>query len=49
MPDKGLENNNLEKGEEKIYYGVNKTVCFACGEQIERNSEMCPYCKTIVE
>ncbi|MHA1913915.1 MAG: hypothetical protein ACW986_05280 [Promethearchaeota archaeon] len=48
MPKKRRENNNLEEDEAKIFYSDNKPVCFACGEQIERKTEICPYCKTIV-
>ena len=36
----------FKKNEEKILYGVNKTVCFACGEEIDKNIAVCPYCKT---
>ena len=38
-----------EKDEEKILYGVNKTVCFACGEEIDSNTNICPYCNTPIE
>ncbi|MFX0075675.1 MAG: hypothetical protein ACFE96_09545 [Candidatus Hermodarchaeota archaeon] len=40
------ETKDQESNEEKILYGDNKTICFACGEQIERNTDICPYCKT---
>jgi hypothetical protein len=46
MPEKGSEDSIVEKKEEKILYGLNTIVCFACGEQIEKNTEICPYCKT---
>lgn len=32
--------------EKKIQYGENKYSCFACGEKIENNTTICPYCKT---
>ena len=43
------ETKNLEKDEEKILYGVNKIVCFACGEEIHINTNTCPYCNTPIE
>jgi predicted amidophosphoribosyltransferase len=46
MPENGIENVSVEKDEEKILYGVNKIICFACGEQIDKTTEICPYCKT---
>ncbi|MHA2393703.1 MAG: hypothetical protein ACXAEX_17335 [Promethearchaeota archaeon] len=48
MSDKGFDNNTVNKDEEKILYGVNKKVCFACGEKIDKNTDICPYCKTTV-
>ena len=41
------EDGKLIKDEDKILYGENKTVCFACGEHIEMNTDICPYCKTV--
>jgi hypothetical protein len=49
MPKSRPEKNNPKKDEAKILYGKNQSVCFACGSQIESNSEICPYCKTIIE
>jgi hypothetical protein len=49
MSDKKLytsETKDLERNEEKILYGDNKTVCFACGEEIDGNTDICPYCQT---
>ncbi|MFX1309827.1 MAG: hypothetical protein ACFE9M_05870 [Promethearchaeota archaeon] len=43
------EAKDLEKDEEKILYGVNKIVCFACGEEIDNNTNFCPYCKTAIK
>ncbi|MFX1389730.1 MAG: hypothetical protein ACFE9Z_06705 [Promethearchaeota archaeon] len=40
------EINSLQNNEEKILYSDNKIVCFACGEQIDDNIDICPYCKT---
>ena len=48
MPENGFENSSVEKDEEKILYGINKIVCFACGEQIDKDTEICPYCKTTI-
>ena len=48
MSEKGSENSIAEKDEEKILYGLNTIVCFACGEQIEKDTEICPYCKTYI-
>jgi len=49
MSEKKIFNSEIkkvERNEEKILYGVNKTVCFACGEEIDNNTLICPYCKT---
>ena len=43
------EAKDHEKDEEKILYGVNKIICFACGEEIDNNTNFCPYCKTAIE
>ncbi|MFX1379576.1 MAG: hypothetical protein ACFFA4_10840 [Promethearchaeota archaeon] len=43
------EIRNLAKDNEKILYGENKSVCFACGEEIDKNAEICPYCKTTLK
>jgi len=52
MSDKKIiesEVKNLKKEEDKILYGVNKIVCFACGEEIDKNTDVCPYCRTTFE
>jgi hypothetical protein len=49
MSDKKLftpETKDQKRNEEKILYSDNKKVCFACGEQIEKNTNICPYCQT---
>jgi len=46
MSDKGSDKKKVEKDEEKILYSLNKIVCFACGEQIDKETKICPYCKT---
>ena len=48
MTENGFENDSVEKDEEKILYGDNKIVCFACGEQIDKTTKICPYCKTSI-
>jgi len=47
------KNNNIDKAiktarviDNKIQYGENKNMCFACGEKIDSNTKICPYCKT---
>ncbi|MFW9902564.1 MAG: hypothetical protein ACFFDY_14955 [Candidatus Thorarchaeota archaeon] len=37
---------NPKKDKDKIVYGNNKSVCFACGEKIKSNTKICPYCNT---
>ncbi|MFW9877972.1 MAG: hypothetical protein ACFFG0_33230 [Candidatus Thorarchaeota archaeon] len=49
MSKKRFDNSIVKKEEEKILIGVNKIVCFACGEQIEDDTEICPYCKIPIE
>jgi len=42
--------NDIKKSENvkdnKIQYGESQIVCFACGEKIDINTEICPYCNT---
>ncbi|MHA2180178.1 MAG: hypothetical protein ACXAAH_02005 [Promethearchaeota archaeon] len=49
MSDKGFEKEKDIEGKEKILYSISKIVCFACGEQIEKETEVCPYCKTNIK
>jgi hypothetical protein len=49
MSNEELNVNIVKKDEEKILYGVNKIVCFACGEQNNKDTEICSYCKTAIE
>lgn len=52
MSDKNLsesKDNNLEKDEEKILYGLKDLTCFACGEKINGNTDICPYCNTPIK
>ncbi|MFX0082959.1 MAG: hypothetical protein ACFE94_14505 [Candidatus Hodarchaeota archaeon] len=49
MSEKGFNNSIVKKDDEKILYGIKKIVCFACGEQIEKDTEICPYCKTSID
>jgi len=46
MSDKGFDKKKVEKEEGKILYSTSKIVCFACGAQIEKETTVCPYCKT---
>jgi hypothetical protein len=48
MSDKGFDKKKVEKEEEKILYSINKIVCFACGEEIGKETKICPYCKTTI-
>ncbi len=49
MSEEGFDNSIVKKDEERILYGVNKIVCFACGVKIDKGTEICPYCKTPIE
>jgi hypothetical protein len=49
MSKERFKSNVVKKDEENILYGVNKIVCFACGEQIDKDTEICAYCKTPFE
>lgn len=52
MSDKKIfesEVKNLENNEEKILYSVDKIACFACGEKIDKDTIICPYCKTTIK
>ncbi len=49
MQDKNInetETNNIKKNDEKILYSACINVCFACGEDIDKGTKICPYCKT---
>ena len=41
--------NNSEQEEAKILYGINNRVCFACGQKLDKDSDVCPYCKTPIK
>ena len=49
MSEEGFDNSIVKRDEEKILYGVNKIVCFACGAKVDKGTEICPYCKTPIE
>ncbi len=49
MSKEGFERNIVKNDEEKILYGINKIVCFACGEQNDKDTKICSYCKTPIE
>jgi len=38
------ESENVK--DKKIQYGESQIVCFACGEKIDFNTDICPYCNT---
>lgn len=42
------KSEKLNKKDEKILYSVEKIVCFACGEKIDKDTIICPYCKTTI-
>jgi hypothetical protein len=46
MSDKGFDKKKVDEDKEKILYSTSKIVCFACGEEIEKKTKSCPYCKT---
>lgn len=41
--------DNFEADEAKILYGVNPIICFACGQKLDKDSEVCPYCNTTIK
>lgn len=52
MYDQKKSNDNIDKlenNEEKILYNVDKIACFACGEKIDKDTIICPYCKTTIK
>ncbi len=49
MPEKDFteETHKIAKViDKKIQYGENEYSCFACGEKIEAETKVCPYCRT---
>lgn len=42
--DRKVEESEVE--EPKIQYGDTQITCFACGEKIDANTKICPYCDT---
>ncbi|MFX0000066.1 MAG: hypothetical protein ACFE9Q_06360 [Candidatus Hodarchaeota archaeon] len=40
---------NFKNNKEKISFKVEKIVCFACGEKVNLNTEICPYCRTTIK
>jgi len=50
MPEKDFtkETHKIAKViDKKIQYGENEYTCFACGEKIKSETEVCPYCNTL--
>lgn len=43
MPE---EEKDVNVKDGKILIGKGKIVCFACGEVIDADTEICPYCDT---
>ncbi|MHA1726346.1 MAG: hypothetical protein ACTSXH_16155 [Promethearchaeota archaeon] len=39
-------NKKSDKEDVKILIGEKLITCFACGERIDKNSKICPFCKT---
>lgn len=48
MSDNRFDKEKVEEKVEKILYSTGTIVCFACGEQIKKETEICPYCKTTI-
>lgn len=46
MSNKRPSNKDNDLKKEKILYGENQLVCFACGEKINIDTKVCPYCMT---
>ncbi|MFX1395400.1 MAG: hypothetical protein ACFFAH_17835 [Promethearchaeota archaeon] len=46
MPKNSLNLDEFEEDESKIYFEEEISACFACGEKIDIETEVCPYCKT---
>ena len=44
MPEKENKDVNVKEG--KILIGEGKIVCFACGEVVDADTKICPYCNT---
>ena len=52
MSDRKLNPLKVEsptKDKEKIYNGEKDSVCFACGEKIKDDIDICPYCNTPIK
>ena len=50
MPDEKPPENKVEELEvieKKIQFGDDEYLCFACGEKINSDTIVCPYCKTV--
>ena len=46
MPKNSLNPDEFEEDESKIYFEKENPVCFACGEKIDIETIVCPYCQT---
>ena len=46
MPKTPLNSDEFEEDESKIYFEEEAPVCFACGQKIDIDIDVCPYCKT---
>ena len=46
MPKKPLNSDEFEEDKSMITFEEKILVCFACGEKIDIETEVCPYCQT---
>jgi hypothetical protein len=40
------QNKEIKVKDKKIQFGETENVCFACGEKINSNAVVCPFCNT---
>lgn len=40
------QNKEIKVTDKKIQFGETENICFACGEKIGTNAEVCPFCNT---
>jgi rubrerythrin len=40
------QTKEIKVTDKKIQFGETENICFACGEKIDPNIEVCPFCNT---
>ena len=43
---KKISKNKVIDDDDKIFFGEKMKTCFACGQEVKEDTDVCPYCGT---